>query len=383
MPPKRAASGKAKRKLEGRESPDPDTESSVGTESDAEPKAKGRVSKKAKVDTGEAKSAGKAKGKAKAKPTNGGTKAEGEGSAGELAPNGQPTNKVIPVHVSFPPREEGRVRIATWNICGLAAAQKKGFKYYVEAEDPDIIILTETKVNNAPVDPALSERFPHRYWSIADKKTYSGTAILSKIKPLSVSTTLPGHPDPISVKGRIVTLEFEKCWLVGTYVVNAGTGLKTLDAKKEWNKHFTAYIRSLDKQKPVIWAGDLNVAPTEKDLANPKTNWNKTPGYTEAETSAFARILDPSGAAPDSDEAAGTEDVGKFVDVWRAMHPDLRHYTYFGYRFQCRSKGIGWRLDMFVVSERFVDRVKMCEIRSEIYGASDHCPVTLELEGVL
>lgn len=125
MPPKRAASGKAKRKLEGRESPDPDTESSVGTESDAEPKAKGRVSKKAKVDTGEAKSAGKAKGKAKAKPTNGGTKAEGEGSAGELAPNGQPTNKVIPVHVSFPPREEGRVRIATWNICGLAAAQKK------------------------------------------------------------------------------------------------------------------------------------------------------------------------------------------------------------------------------------------------------------------
>lgn len=161
------------------------------------------------------------------------------------------------------------------------------------------------------------------------------------------------------------------------------------------------------------------------DLANPKTNWNKTPGYTEAETSAFARILDPSGAAPDSDEAAGTEDVGKFVDVWRAMHPDLRHYTYFGYRFQCRSKGIGWRLDMcayllpsrspplvssasssyvrvcgstgiwremlmrssvlctVVVSERFVDRVKMCEIRSEIYGASDHCPVTLELEGVL
>ncbi|TFY56908.1 hypothetical protein EVJ58_g7355 [Rhodofomes roseus] len=265
MPPKRAASGKAKRKLE--ESPDPETESSFGTESDAEaeaaeqPKAKGRASKKAKVDP---KGAGKAKGKAKATAPNKKEGDGGEGSTSELAPNGQPTNKVVPVHVSFPPREEGRVRIATWNICGLAAAQKKGFKYYVDAEDPDVLILTETKVNNEPVDPALSSRFPHRYWAIADKKTYSGTAILSKIKPISVNTTLPGHPDPAAVKGRIVTLEFASCWLVGTYVVNAGTGLKALDAKKEWNKHFTAYIRSLDRQKPVIWAGDLNVAPTEK-----------------------------------------------------------------------------------------------------------------------
>ncbi|KAH9934711.1 Endonuclease/exonuclease/phosphatase [Fomitopsis serialis] len=371
MPPKRAASGKAKRKLE-EESADPETESSFGTESDAEGAGKA-----------------KGKGKAKAKPANGnddGQKDGGEGSTSELAPNGQPTNRVMPVQVSFPPREEGRVRIATWNICGLAAAQKKGFKYYVEAEDPDILILTETKVNNEPVDPALTSRFPYRYWSIADKKTYSGTAILSKIQPISVSTTLPGHPDRSAVKGRLLTLEFENCWLVGTYVVNAGTGLKTLDAKKEWNKHFTAYIRSLDRQKPVIWAGDLNVAPTEKDLAHPKPNWNKTPGYTEAETSAFARILDPSLPPPGSDSESKSETdegAGGFVDIWRKIHPDLRHYTYFGYRFQCRSKGIGWRLDMFVVSERLVDRVKMCEIRSEIYGASDHCPVTLELEGAL
>jgi len=135
-----------------------------------------------------------------------------------------------------------------------------------------------------------------------------------------------------------------------------------------WNHHFEAYIRDLDQKKAVIWAGDLNVAPTAIDLSNPKTNWNKTAGYTEAETTAFANILNPPG-----------EDAGRFVDIWRKLHPSDHHYTYFSYRFNCRAKGIGWRLDMFVLSERMVDRVKMCEIRSEIYGASDHCPIVLEI----
>ncbi|KAJ7444905.1 Endonuclease/exonuclease/phosphatase [Mycena latifolia] len=289
--------------------------------------------------------------------------------------NTQPTNTVLPVNIVFPERIPGTLRLATWNVCGLAASQKKGFKYYVEAEDPDILVLTETKVNNEPVDLALKARFPHSCWSISAKKTYSGTAILSKHKPLSVTTTLPGHPDPEHVKGRIVTLEFENCFVVGTYTVNAGTDLKTLDEKKEWNTHFEAYIRDLDKQKPVIWTGDLNVAPTELDLANPKTNWNKTAGYTEAETTAFKNILDPPPTA--------APDAKKFVDVWRRLHPTDKQYTYFSYRFQCRAKGIGWRLDMFVLSERIADRVKMCEIRSEIYGASDHCPLVMEFEGLL
>ncbi|KAH9980983.1 Endonuclease/exonuclease/phosphatase [Lactifluus volemus] len=285
-----------------------------------------------------------------------------------LAPNGQPTNKVLPVKISFPPRAENTSRIASWNICGLASSQKKGFKYYVEAEDPDILILTETKVNDEPVDPQLANRFPYRYWSISEKKTYSGTAILSKRKPLSVDKTLPGHPDPGLVKGRIITLEFEDYYVIGTYVVNAGQALKTLDAKKLWNHHFEAYIHDLDKKKPVIWGGDLNVAPTSIDLSNPKTNWNKSAGYTEAETTAFANVLNPPKG-----------DAGKFVDIWRKLHPDDHHYTYFSYRFNCRAKGIGWRLDMFVLSERIVDRVKMCEIRSDIYGASDHCPVVVEI----
>ncbi|KAH7889390.1 Endonuclease/exonuclease/phosphatase [Phlebopus sp. FC_14] len=287
------------------------------------------------------------------------------------ARNGQPTNKVLPVTISFPPRVPGTLRLATWNICGLAAAQKKGFKYYVEAEDPDILVLTETKVNDVPVDPVIKTRFPHCVWSISDKKTYSGTAVLSKHKPLSVDKTLPGHPDPSHVKGRIVTLEFEGCYIVATYVTNAGQGLKTLAEKNKWNQHFTTYIRDLDKKKPVVWMGDVNVAPTEKDLANPKQNWNKTPGYTKDETEAFKNILDPPESA---------DDAGKFVDVWRQRHPHDHHYTYFSYRFNCRTKGIGWRLDMFVVSERILENVKTCEIRSEIYGASDHIPVVLEID---
>ncbi|KAG6851259.1 hypothetical protein H0H93_011695 [Arthromyces matolae] len=180
--------------------------------------------------------------------------------------NAQPTNKVLPVHIEFSPRLPGTLRIATWNICGLAASSKKGFKYYVEAEDADVLVLTETKVNNEPIDPSLISRYPYRYWSISDKKGYSGTAILSKHKPLNVDMTLPGHPDPSQVKGRIVTLEFESLYLIGTYVVNAGQGLKTLDAKKVWNTHFDTYIRDLDGKKPVVWTGDLNVAPTEKGM---------------------------------------------------------------------------------------------------------------------
>ncbi|KAF5315579.1 hypothetical protein D9611_004852 [Ephemerocybe angulata] len=288
----------------------------------------------------------------------------------EYVQNGQPKNKVLPVNIKFEKRKEGTVRIAAWNVCGWAASQKKGFKSYVDAEDPDILVLTETKANDVSMDPALKARFPYQYWSISNKKGYSGTAILSKVEPLSVDMKLPGHPDPTLCKGRIITLEYEHAYIIGTYVVNAGQDLKTLPVKEEWNKHFDAYIRDLDKKKPVIWTGDLNVAPTAIDLANAKKAWNKQAGYTEAETTAFKKIL----ANPDDPEA------NKFTDVWRSLHPDLQHYTYWSYRFQCREKCIGWRLDMFVLSERIADKVKMCEIRDEIYGASDHVPLVMDIE---
>jgi AP endonuclease-1 len=186
------------------------------------------------------------------------------------------------------------------------------------------------------------------------------------------------------------------------------SSIQTLDAKNTWNFHFEKYMRDLDSKKPVIWMGDMNVAPTALgmhlyrgvfarftvtlDLSNPKQNWNKTPGYTESETVAFKNILHSK-----------SPQANKFVDVWRKLHPDVQHYSYFGYRSNCRAKGIGWRLDMcmspkqlsysswfdaglpstVVLSERLVERVKMCEIRSDIYGASDHCPVVMEIEGRL
>ncbi|KAF8201556.1 Endonuclease/exonuclease/phosphatase [Pholiota molesta] len=292
---------------------------------------------------------------------------------GPAAKSTQPTNKVLPVNIVIPPKPPGTTRIVAWNVSGFAASSKKGFSHYVEAENADVLIITETKLNQAPSVPALNSRYSHQYWSAASKKGYAGTAVLSKQKPLKVTEDIPGHPDPESVKGRIITLEFETCYLVGTYVVNAGQGLKTLEEKNIWNNHFFAYMRELDKTKPIIWAGDLNVAPTELDLANPQSNWNKTAGYTEAETTAFKTFLsDPK-----------DPNAPKFVDIWRKLHPDRKAYTYFSYRFNAREKGIGWRLDGMVISERLEERVKACEIRDEIYGASDHCPVALEIEGTL
>lgn len=335
--------------------------------------------RKAESDSDHASDAEQASQSKKSKTTR--TAKRGSNDKGTVGENAsyppQPTNLVIPTPLVLSKAAEGVTRIASWNICGLAAATKKGFKFYVEAEDPDVLVLTETKTNEIPVDPLLINRYPHRYWSIASKKGYAGTAILSKQPALNVSYNLPGHPEPESVKGRLVTLEFEGLWLVATYVPNAGQQLKTLSVKEEWNKHFEKYIRHLDSSKPVVWVGDLNVAPTALDLTHPKPNWNKTAGYTASETEAYARILNPP------DTAGEDPKPGKLIDVWRQQHPDWKHFTYFSYRFKCREKGIGWRLDMFVVSERLMDKIKECEIRSEIYGASDHCPIILDVLGKL
>ncbi|CCO28004.1 hypothetical protein BN14_01995 [Rhizoctonia solani AG-1 IB] len=283
------------------------------------------------------------------------------------------TNKGIPDTLTFTPSEE-KIRISAWNV------------------------------NDRPTDPLLAKKYPHQYWNIAAKKGYDSSANIASGAP---------KLDQDDVKGRLVTLEFEKCWVIGTYVPNAGEGLKNMDRKVAWQVAFEAHLRNLDAIKPVIWAGDLNVAPTAKDLRNDKSNWNKTAGYTEQETSAFKRALAGPPAEPltkaaitESTEIAHITSVegeatevtktvkanvessaqgraGPMIDIWRRLHPDDEHYTYFSYRFNARLKGMGWRIDHFVTSERFFPKVAACEIRNEIWGASDHCPIVMDFEGPL
>ncbi|GAA5968311.1 hypothetical protein JCM11641_003807 [Rhodosporidiobolus odoratus] len=287
-----------------------------------------------------------------------------------------PTNLTVPDPLqAFARPGEGKIRISAWNVAGLRASEKKGFSRYVEAEDADILVVTETKTTEIKLDSL--ERYEHCYWGNSNKKGQAGTAIFSKIKPLNVSYGMEDSEGEFTKgdsEGRLVTLEFENSYVVGTYVPNAGQGLKSLDVKKAWNRAFERYLRQLDAKKPVIWCGDLNVVPTEKDIRNWKTNYNKSAGCTDAEIDGFHGQLNP---------ASGSEHK-PLVDVWRHLHPDTEgHYSYISYKFQCRSKGIGWRLDFFVASERIMSKIKSCEMRHEIWGASDHLPLVLDVEGPL
>ncbi|KAK4053006.1 hypothetical protein OIV83_001739, partial [Microbotryomycetes sp. JL201] len=290
-----------------------------------------------------------------------------------------PTNKQLPDELTpIPARHADAIRISAWNVCGIKSCEKKGLCKYLEAEDADLVVLTETKTDD-PKFAWIDEHYPvsariahggggerlmnvsdlqYRYWGVDGKKGYAGTAILSKLEPKGVTMGLPtSKQDQKLSEGRIITLEFDNTYVIGTYVPNAGEGLKNLDKKVEWNEAFEEYLRQLDAKKPVIWTGDLNVIPTELDIRNWKTNYNKSPGVTQKEIDAFKAQLNPK------------EDTGhaKLVDVWRHMNPELEgHYSYFSRRFDCRTKGIGWRLDFAVVSERLMDKVKACEIRHEI-----------------
>ncbi|KAH7102327.1 Endonuclease/exonuclease/phosphatase, partial [Auriculariales sp. MPI-PUGE-AT-0066] len=292
--------------------------------------------------------------------------------------NVQPKNESIPLNFSIPLKASpanlnGRVlRIATWNVASLATRMKKGFKIYFPREDADIWILTETKTASPTMEPTITTRYPYRYFSINAKKSgYAGVAVFSRLKPVSKPSHVipaPYHPDPESTRGRIVTLEFEDFWLVGTYVVNAGENLKFMDNKLVWMRSFEAYIRQLDKSKPVIWGGDVNIAPTALDIAEASKRWNKRPGYTEQELKAWNSLV---GGAQDGSH--------KLIDVWRNLHPELQHYSFWDYRTRQRSTGLGWRLDMFLLSDRIAGQTRACEIRDEIY-TSDHCPVVLDVE---
>ncbi|KNE94763.1 exodeoxyribonuclease III, variant [Puccinia striiformis f. sp. tritici PST-78] len=282
-----------------------------------------------------------------------------------------PNNKTFPAKLEFTAKKDDTLRISAWNVCGINACEKKGLKTYLMAEDPDIIILSETKTQTEPDIMHIKHQFKYRYWGGDLTKGYAGVAILSKHKPIEVIYGLPTAEDQSTTKGRMITLEFASFFLIGTYTPNAGDNLKFMDRKTEWNVSFEKFLRELDAKKPVVWGGDINCALTEKDIRNATSNWNKTAGYTQEETDGLNSQLNPS-------EDSGHE---KLVDVWRELNPDLEgHYTYFSYRFGCREKGIGWRIDSFITSQRVFEKVKACEIRQECYGASDHVPIIIDID---
>lgn len=303
-------------------------------------------------------------------------KSDGDAGLSPARPTGKdlvvrpeaPRNTALPSGtIRFAPPANNDVRIAAWNITSLKSAEQKGMMRYVSAEDAHVLFLTETKVNEVPDSAGLDSTYRYRYWGIGERKGYAGIAALSKIKPLDVTIGLPGFDSPCS-KARAITLEFEKTIVIGTYAVNAGEKLKTLDNKVRWYDALRKYILSLlPRGKDLVWCGDLNVVESEIDLANATKKWDRTAGYTQTECDAQQELLAATG----------------MKDAWRALHPDTIAYTYHSWRGMGRSKGLGWRLDSFIVTDKTMPRMRMCEIREEMYGPSDHVPVVADLAGPL
>ena len=250
------------------------------------------------------------------------------------------------------------MKLVSWNVNGLRACLGKGFLDYIAAENPDIVCLQETKLQ--PEQAVFELDGYHRFFHSADKKGYSGTAVLTKEEPLSV--TYDFGDDIHRHEGRIITAEYAAFYLVCCYTPNSQDGLKRLDYRMQWEDDLRAYLKELDAKKPVVYCGDLNVAHTEIDLKNPKSN-RQNPGFSDEERAKMTQLLDQG-----------------FVDSFRALYPDaVGAYSWWSYRFNARANNAGWRIDYFIVSERLRERIREAAIRSEVYG-SDHCPVVLELE---
>ena len=249
------------------------------------------------------------------------------------------------------------MRFISWNVNGLRAVQKKGFEDIFRALDADFFCVQETKLQEGQISLDLPDY--ESYWCYAEKKGYSGTAIFTKHKPLSVSYNI-GY-EQHSHEGRVVTLEYEDFYLVCCYTPNAQDGLKRIDYRMDWEDCFRAYLLELDKQKPVIMCGDLNVAHEEIDLKNPKSNIGN-PGFSYEERGKFTELLE-----------AG------FTDSFRYLYPDKADaYSWWSYRAAARERNVGWRIDYFVVSDRLRENIKEAFILPEVMG-SDHCPVGLDM----
>lgn len=251
------------------------------------------------------------------------------------------------------------LKIISWNVNGIRAVLKKGLVDFVKKEDPDILCIQETKAHPDQVDQKLSQ-YPYHFWNSAEKKGYAGTAVFSRIEPVSVHYNF-GEKENHKEEGRIITVEFKDFFLVNVYTPNSGRGLDRLKYRAEWDQLFLNYVKHLEKNKPVIICGDLNVAHTDIDLANPKENYNKTAGFTQVEIDGIQRLLD-----------AG------YIDSFREFTKEKGHYTFWSYMFNARKRNIGWRIDYFLVSEKLRKRLKEAFIISTVMG-SDHCPVGVEL----
>jgi len=252
------------------------------------------------------------------------------------------------------------MEIISWNVDGLKAALKKGFVQFVKKRKPDILLLQETKAQEKDLAQIKKELPAYEiYLNPADKKGYSGTAVMTKIKPTKKTSGI-GKKE-FDKEGRVTTLYFPKFILVNVYVPNSGRGLPRLNYRKKWDKAFLSYLKRLKKTKPVIVGGDLNVAHEEIDLARPKQNYNKIAGYTQIEIDGFDAFL-----------KAG------FIDTFRQKHAKKRQYSYWTYMFNARAKNIGWRLDYFLADKRIMSKIKKAYILTKVHG-SDHCPVGVKL----
>lgn len=250
------------------------------------------------------------------------------------------------------------MKFISWNVNGLRAVVGKGFTDIFKQLDADFFCLQETKMQAGQLD--LNFEGYNSYWNYADKKGYSGTAIFTRHTPINVTYGI--GIDEHDHEGRVITLEMENFYLVTAYVPNSQDGLKRLDYRMTWEDDFRNYLLELDKKKPVIVCGDLNVAHKEIDLRNPKTN-RLNPGFTDQEREKFTILLDSG-----------------FTDTFRHFYPDLTDtYSWWSYRFQARAKNAGWRIDYFIVSNRLAEHMESASIHNEIFG-SDHCPVELVLK---
>lgn len=250
------------------------------------------------------------------------------------------------------------MKLISWNVNGLRACVGKGFLEIFQKLDADIFCLQETKMQAGQLDLDLPGY--HQYYNYADKKGYSGTALFTKKEPLNVTYGI--GVDVHDHEGRVITAEFEDFFFITVYVPNSQNELARLDYRMEWERDFLAYVKKLEETKPVIYAGDLNVAHNEIDLKNPKTNHHNA-GFTDEERAAFSRVLDSG-----------------MIDTYRYFYPDKTDiYSWWSYRFQARAKNAGWRIDYFVVSESLKDRLVSADIHTTIEG-SDHCPVELVIK---